>query len=214
MHQEDEHAAIFGESFGRNLRAAREQKGWSQRELAAALQTRGVKLDPSAVTRIERGTREVKLREAATMANCLNVDLNELLIPQINDPLSRALQIRGQAASCLRAAWIGFAQFGMLVQSLTDLLDTSRATRDNLSSLRARPEGLDVGEVVGFELLTLLQELQQWIEGSEVPVDERVVVELQRTAFAAIDKLYTAKNPSERFRPVRLPTKWIGSATT
>ena len=169
-------------------------------------------MDPSAVTRIERGAREVRLREAATMATCLDVDLNELIIPQVNDPLSRALQLRSQAASCLRAAWVGFAQFGMLVQSLTDLLDMSRATRDNLSSLRGRPEGLDLREVVGLELVTLLQELQQWIEGSEIPVDERVVGQLQKTAIAAIAEVYTAKSAGERFRPVRLPTKWIGDA--
>ena len=64
-------AALVGEVFGQNVRAARARKGWSQRELAEALDERGLKLDPSAVTRIERGTREVKLREAVAMAECL-----------------------------------------------------------------------------------------------------------------------------------------------
>lgn len=213
MHQE-ESAALFGESFGRKLRTAREQKGWSQRELAAALQTRGVKLDPSAVTRIERGTREVKLREAATMADCLNVDLNELLTPQIGDPLSRALQLRKQAGACLRAAWIALAQLGMQVQALTDFLDKSPPTADNLSSLRGRPEGLDLREVVGFELHSLLHELQQWIDDAEVPIDERVVDELQRTVVGAVDELFTAKSALETLRRVRLPTNWRGDATT
>lgn len=166
------------------------------------------------MTRIERGTREVKLREAATMASCLNVDMNKLIVPQIHDPLAQALQLRTQAGSCLRAAWVGFAQLGMLVQSLTELLDTSQTTRDRLSLLRGRAEGLEMGEVVGFELLALLQELQQWVEDSEIPVDERVAGELQRTAIAAIETLFTAKGPEERFRSVRFPMKWIGHATT
>ena len=55
----------FSRLFGDNVRRARAIKGWSQRRLAEALDVRGVKLDPSAVTRIERGVREVKLREAA-----------------------------------------------------------------------------------------------------------------------------------------------------
>lgn len=214
MHQgeEDEQVAVFSESFGQNLRAARAQKGWSQRELASALEECGVRLDPSAVTRIERGTREVKLREAATMADCLNVDLNELLIPQVNDPLSVAIELRRQAAACLRAAWLSVAQFGIQVQALTSLLDASPSTRDNFSKLRSRRKGLDVTEVIGFELRNALHELQQWIEESEVPVDERIADELQQTVVAAVDKLFMAKNAEGAVRPAKLPANWRSDA--
>lgn len=59
--------------------ASCEAKKWSQRRLAEALDEIGVKLDPSAVTRIERGVRDVKLREAVAIASALEVALQELI---------------------------------------------------------------------------------------------------------------------------------------
>ena len=73
----------FNKQFGEVVREIRESKEWSQRQFADALEQAGLKLDPSAITRIERGTREVKLREAVTMASVLGVDVSRLL--QWND---------------------------------------------------------------------------------------------------------------------------------
>ena len=59
--------------------------------------TRGVQLDPSAVTRIERGTREVKLREAATMADCL-----ERRFERTADPAESTIRFRWRSSSGAR----------------------------------------------------------------------------------------------------------------
>ncbi|MBB4856271.1 transcriptional regulator with XRE-family HTH domain [Mycobacteroides chelonae] len=68
----------FDKQFGDRVRQARAERDWSQRKLAEALDEIGVKLDPSAVTRIERGNREVKLREAAAIAVALGVPIQDL----------------------------------------------------------------------------------------------------------------------------------------
>ena len=46
--------------------------------MAQTLEGVGVKLDPSAITRIERGTRDVKLAEAVAIATVLNFNLETI----------------------------------------------------------------------------------------------------------------------------------------
>ena len=69
----------FNEKFGDVVRDARERRQLSQRRLAELLEEAGVRLDPSAITRIERGTRDVKLREATVIASVLGIDLGKSL---------------------------------------------------------------------------------------------------------------------------------------
>ena len=59
----------------RNLRIA---KGWSQRELADALQLLGLDLDKNAIQRIENGSRFVTDVELAQIAQLLQVSMEEL----------------------------------------------------------------------------------------------------------------------------------------
>ncbi|OBB79279.1 helix-turn-helix domain-containing protein [Mycolicibacterium peregrinum] len=77
MHEEDAEPG-FDRRVGANIRDLRNKKGWSQRQLAEALQG-DLRLDPSAVTRIERGERGIKLREASAIAAALDVALYQLV---------------------------------------------------------------------------------------------------------------------------------------
>jgi len=82
VHQDDE-GPEPGErtvttQFGDLMRDRREELGWSQRQLAEALHTVDLRLDPSAITRIERGTRDVKLSEAIAIATILGFSLDEI----------------------------------------------------------------------------------------------------------------------------------------
>ena len=63
----------FSQTFGRNMRIARGQRGWSQRQLAEALEGQGVRLDPSAVTRIERGDRGPRVRREADAGGSIRI---------------------------------------------------------------------------------------------------------------------------------------------
>ncbi|MEN4399366.1 helix-turn-helix transcriptional regulator [Mycolicibacterium senegalense] len=64
--------------FGDLMREHREHRRWSQRRLADLLEQVGLRLDPSAITRIERGTRDVKLAEAIVIANVLEFGLDSI----------------------------------------------------------------------------------------------------------------------------------------
>ncbi|QZH66937.1 helix-turn-helix domain-containing protein [Mycolicibacterium farcinogenes] len=68
----------FDKRVGANIRDLRNKKGWSQRQLAESLQG-DLRLDPSAITRIERGERSIKLREAAAIADALEVALYQIV---------------------------------------------------------------------------------------------------------------------------------------
>lgn len=69
------------QAFGQAVRAHRAQKGWSQRQLAELLEPVGIDVDASAVSRIEKGTRAVRLSEAVILAQVLDVPLETLLVP-------------------------------------------------------------------------------------------------------------------------------------
>lgn len=59
--------------FGHYMRGSRMMLGWSQRELADHLEVEaGVKLDPSAITRIEAGARSVSLKQAFAISYVLD----------------------------------------------------------------------------------------------------------------------------------------------
>jgi transcriptional regulator with XRE-family HTH domain len=62
------------ERFGRNVRAARVARGWTQEELAGHSG-----LAPVQVSRIERGVREVRLTTLLRLITALEVSPAELL---------------------------------------------------------------------------------------------------------------------------------------
>ncbi|ORV43364.1 hypothetical protein AWC02_15265 [Mycolicibacter engbaekii] len=69
----------FAASIGGRLRRERESRKLSQRKLAEELVRFGVKLDPSAIARIESGVREVKFREVAAMARAMHMVVDDLV---------------------------------------------------------------------------------------------------------------------------------------
>jgi transcriptional regulator with XRE-family HTH domain len=62
------------ERFGRNVRAAREARGWTQEDLAYEASLASVQ-----VSRIERGRREIRLSTFLKLVRALDLDPNELL---------------------------------------------------------------------------------------------------------------------------------------
>lgn len=65
--------------FARRMREVRTDRGLSQSQVAAALADHGIKVDPTAVTRMEKATRAVRLDEASAVAQVLDVPLPMLL---------------------------------------------------------------------------------------------------------------------------------------
>ncbi|GAS87550.1 helix-turn-helix domain-containing protein [Mycolicibacterium brisbanense] len=62
--------------FGQRVKRAREDQGFTQRQLAEILEEyHRIKLDSSAITRIENGSREPRITEALAIADILNFPL-------------------------------------------------------------------------------------------------------------------------------------------
>lgn len=61
------------------LKTLREQKGLSQSNLAAKLQTMNVNIDQQMISKIEKNNRQVTDYELACICKCLSVTPNDLL---------------------------------------------------------------------------------------------------------------------------------------
>lgn len=72
-------------NFGKMLREAREAAHMTQRELVERLSEKGVELDTSAITRIEKGQREPRLREAIEISELLDFSLDLVGAPDLEE---------------------------------------------------------------------------------------------------------------------------------
>ena len=91
-----------GESFGALVRSARENRQWTQADLAKRLGAMlGKEVNPLLITRTEAGTRPVPLDEVAAFAHLLNLELDPLLNPapipgSASDLKKRAAELRDE----------------------------------------------------------------------------------------------------------------------
>jgi transcriptional regulator with XRE-family HTH domain len=70
---------VFARFFAQQLRAVRNEKGWSQQELAARMAKAGVPWIQSMVAKVEQGSRTVSIGEAIVLADVLDVRLEDLV---------------------------------------------------------------------------------------------------------------------------------------
>ena len=83
--------------FAANLRARRELRGWSQRQLAQALVELGhPTFRQQTVAEIESGYRQVKLDEALALSRALGISVDNLIRPA---------GLTARAGELLAAAW-------------------------------------------------------------------------------------------------------------
>lgn len=76
VHKDDR--PVILESFSRTMHDRRSAQGLTQRDLADRVSARGVKVDQSAITRIEKGQREPKLTEAVAISGVLGFKIDHL----------------------------------------------------------------------------------------------------------------------------------------
>ncbi|MCR2784077.1 MULTISPECIES: helix-turn-helix transcriptional regulator [unclassified Microbacterium] len=129
--------ANIDESFGSSVAKARSLLGMSQKELASALAERGMKVDASAVSRIEKGQRSVRLAEANVIAGALGRDLGDLL--EASGTLQERLfaaydQVEWRTTDLADAA-------SKFVQSLFALSNLVQGNDDQLAMLRDEAVG-------------------------------------------------------------------------
>lgn len=65
--------------ISKRLKMLREEKGLSQSNLAARLQTMNVNIDQQMISKIEKNNRQVTDYELACICKCLSVTPNDLL---------------------------------------------------------------------------------------------------------------------------------------
>jgi transcriptional regulator with XRE-family HTH domain len=76
-------------TFANKLRQLRVESGLSQSQLAAALADRhGITLDPTAITRLEGGSRSLRLDEAVALADVLGTSVDRMLGQSTEELLS------------------------------------------------------------------------------------------------------------------------------
>lgn len=69
-------------ALARHMRAVREAGGLAQTTLAARLNDHGIRVDGTAITRMEGGSRAIRLNEAVAIAAALDMTLPGLLHPE------------------------------------------------------------------------------------------------------------------------------------
>lgn len=82
-------ASMFAIEFGRRLRVMREERGLSQRDLAARLHTR-----PPQISRYENGSQLPNLETLTSLAAILNTAVDELALGRKDATASDALGIK------------------------------------------------------------------------------------------------------------------------
>lgn len=95
--QDDETAETL---FGARVKQLRERIGITQVTLVNTLKlAHGVKLDPSALARMEKGQRSIRLNEAVALGRALDMTVDELLRPALppEDQLHQAETALDQA---------------------------------------------------------------------------------------------------------------------
>ncbi|WP_174527616.1 helix-turn-helix domain-containing protein [Micromonospora maritima] len=75
------------QTFGGQVREAREARGWSQEALARRLREEiGLELHQTAIARLERGDRTIRFNEVTALARVLNLELGSYFAaPQLTD---------------------------------------------------------------------------------------------------------------------------------
>ncbi|GAA3278948.1 helix-turn-helix domain-containing protein [Nesterenkonia halobia] len=143
------------ENFGKRVRVARESLGKGQAWLSERLQTLGVPLSKTALSRLEGGYRAVKLSEAVVLCEVLDLDLNLRDLRGEQDELSALVDAAeervAEASDAARAADLELDRAEQkrdartllrdAVQRPTESFEWQGTTQDLLSTAFGRDHG-------------------------------------------------------------------------
>lgn len=114
--------ANLGVTFGAGVRAARERLGWTQQQLSDRLLEHDLRMDTSAITRVESGSRDVRLSEAARIATALGATLDQL-VPQPPDPqkkFDRTFAEVIERVEAVQLAVVGLSTYLLMIARILD----------------------------------------------------------------------------------------------
>lgn len=131
----------FEAAFGTRVRERREGQGLSQRALAEALADRGLHLDSSAITRIEKGQRAVRLGEAPVIADALDIQLADLIEGPIPPAQRVALRRMNADRFIVLARWRAIQALEELAGAEEIVSESPEALHEAIQQERRRPKG-------------------------------------------------------------------------
>lgn len=119
-------------TFALNMRRLREQRGWSQTALADRLDERGIKIDGTAVTRIERhiqgreGARSIRLGEAVVIAEVFGTPLEKMLTEEssLREEIREKEALREQLEMMVESTQREWAAINQEIEQLRGQLDS------------------------------------------------------------------------------------------
>jgi transcriptional regulator with XRE-family HTH domain len=124
-----------GESFGALVRKARENRQWTQADLAKRLGSLlSREVNPLAITRTEAGKRPVPLDEVAALAQLLNLELDPLLNPP---------QVRGSADELKKRAAELHDELNQGHQQEVQLMAAYASVSQQLRAIRTRKDEVE-----------------------------------------------------------------------
>lgn len=158
--------------FGAAVAKTRNALGWSQKTLAEKLSERGLQVDATAVSRIESGGRSLRLTDALTIANALDVQLDDLVV-RARSPLDQwfALQ-RGTD----RAIAVLEDPLESLARHLVSMIDFA-ATHPDLPGLSGYRKPGDLEETLVFDVTSSVRgfALPRAIDSEELELVANVI---------------------------------------
>jgi transcriptional regulator with XRE-family HTH domain len=160
------------EAFGRAVGSFRTVMQMSQRDFAAKLTERGMPVDASAVSRIEKGSRSVRLVEAITIAEVLQVDL-DFLVSGAKSPLQQFQTMRRRT--------------DMALQGLVEpIVEVGYSLWEVYFHLQNHPELLETLEDKVLGRPKSLGEYLEWVAGRaerwEVPEEDYIIMDSEEEA--------------------------------
>ena len=131
-----------GQSFGALVRKARENRQWTQADLAKRLGSLlGKEVNPLAITRTETGKRPVPLDEVAALAQLLNLELDPLLNPP--SPHGSADDLRQRAVELRREIDQGHTQEVQLMAAYASVSQQLRQVRTRKEELERELQAVE-----------------------------------------------------------------------
>lgn len=124
--------------FGQNLKQIREDKGWSQSELARQMKARGWDTySQVAISRTEDGVRSVRLDEALALAEVLEIELTDFISADMTETeLKTAVQNTRRAGQDVRDAVGRYVYAQDLLKTQLKKAQQTYNSADDLSSVQ------------------------------------------------------------------------------
>ncbi|WP_367273381.1 helix-turn-helix domain-containing protein [Galactobacter sp.] len=193
------------QEVGQQVALLRSQASLTQRQLADKLTDAGMAVDASAVSRIEKGQRALRVSEALILADVLDVDI-DYLVSGVESP-DRDFRTTRRAADAMMnrlapsiADWLNALSYAQeLVSADPRLLDTLKDE-----------EGPQAADLYLDWVTQRISELE-WPAGADIEIAEEdadIRVALRRAGHALVDSVFREPTLIVEGKPVRALDPW------